>query len=309
MVSSFRRRTPAAIASSSPQSSFDAPRDDSKPLIVPSKTTHTHTFIVLHGRGSNAHDFGPKFSSARTSSGHTLQECFPGVKLVFLTAKKRRAALYNRAWINQWFDNYSLDDPTKRQEIMYDGLRESSAIIRSLIQEQAALVGANNVVLVGLSQGCAIGLHVLLSSHDGSLPFGAFIGMSGWLPLARDIEAETWPYDNVEDNDPFGDSEGKDEDTLLKQQLRAANFARDICDIPTLPLDGHLAPSFSETPVFLGHGTKDDKVRLHMGKQAYGIFERLQVPITWKTYEFGHWWKEPEEIDDIVKFLQDKVGL
>ncbi|KAF2809934.1 alpha/beta-hydrolase [Mytilinidion resinicola] len=248
--------------------------NDSIPLIVPSNTTHTHTFIVLHGRGSNAHDFGPRFSSARTSAGHTLQELFPGVKLVFPTAKKRRAALYNRAWISQWFDNPSLDNPTERQEIMYDGLRESSGIIRGLIQEEAKLVGANNVVLVGLSQG-----------------------------------SETWPYDTIQDDDPFGGSEGKDEDSLSKQQLRAANFARDICDLSMLPLDGRVAPAFSQVPVFLGHGTEDDKVRLHMGKQAYSILERLQVPVTWKTYEFGHWWKEPEEIDDIVNFLQEKVGL
>jgi predicted esterase len=248
---------------------------------------------------------------------------FPGVKLVIPTAKKRRAALFNRAWINQWFDNPSLDDPTERQDIMYDGLRESSGIIQRLIHEEATLVGSRNVVLIGLSQGCAIGLHVLLSAegvssqHEAekltgkqdSVPFGAFVGMSGWLPLARDLGAETWPYDSVQDHDPFASSEDMEEDTLLKQQLRSTNFVRDICDYPMLPMDSHVAPPFSNIPVFLGHGTEDDKVRLHLGLESKGILDRLQVPLTWKTYDFGHWWKEPEEIDDIVKFLAENVGM
>lgn len=115
MMNNFLRK-PAAAAPPPSQAPtpFDAPRDDSKPVIVHSKAAHTHSFIVLHGRGSNAHLFGPQFATARTASGHTLRELFPGVKLVFPTAKKRRAAFYNRAWINQWFDNPPFDDPTKR---------------------------------------------------------------------------------------------------------------------------------------------------------------------------------------------------
>lgn len=34
------------------------------------------------------------------------------------------------------------------------------------------------------------------------------------------------------------------------------------------------------------------------------------MDVTWKVYEgFGHWYKMPDEIDDIVRFLQEKVGV
>lgn len=207
---------------------------------------------------------------------------------------------------------------------MYDGLKENSEMLRGLIKAEAELVGQASVVLIGLSQGCAIGLHTLLStqseasSHSGVdgltskqdlPPFGAFIGMSGWMPLARDLQGEAWPYDALGDDDPFADGDGQKEDTLLQQRLRAANFTRDICDLPLLPLDSSAEPSFPRIPVFLGHGTEDNKVFLHLGMEAKMIIERLEVPLTWKTYDFGHWWKEPEEINDIVKFLEDIVGM
>jgi hypothetical protein len=53
----------------------------------------------------------------------------------------------------------------------------------------------------------------------------------------------------------------------------------------------------------------DDKVNICLGERAYRILERLEIPVTRKTYDFRHWWKEPEEIDDIVSFLQEKVGV
>ena len=319
------------MSSPAPGLSVDS-RTYPAPLIFPSTSTHTHTLIVLHGRGSNATNFSTSFLSARTSSNHTLQQLFPGLKFIFPTAKKRRAVRYNRSWTNQWFDNYSLEDPAKRQELVYDGLRESAGFIHELIRSELEIVGARNVVLAGLSQGCAMGLHALLSfegdgeqgsdsgagpeGHDGSTrngeatPLGGFIGMSGWLPLAHDISEEAWPAHVCEDEDFFANDEGPREvDTPEKRQIRAANVVRDIVDLTALSTGSKKSPCFARTPVFLGHGMGDGKVNICLGERAYRILERLEIPVTWKTYDFGHWWKEPEEIDDIVSFLQEKVGV
>jgi hypothetical protein len=48
------------------------------------------------------------------------------------------------------------------------------------------LVDAKNVVLWGLSQGCAASLVALLT-WDGE-PFGAVVGMCGWLPFRKHLE-------------------------------------------------------------------------------------------------------------------------
>ncbi|OCL03384.1 alpha/beta-hydrolase [Glonium stellatum] len=288
-----------------------------EPLIFPSTATHTHTLIMLHGLGSNVVDFSTSFLSACTSSNHTLQQLFPGLKFVFPIAKKRRAVLYNRSLIKQWFDDYSLEDPTKRQELMYDGLRESASFVHGLIRSEQKLIGARNVVLGGLSQGCAMGLHALLSFERDGLakteetdPLGGFIGISGWLPLAHEISEEAWPAPVCEDQDFFAnDKDPREIDTLEKRQMRAANFVRGIVELPALSSECNKSPCFARTLIFLGHGTSDDKVDIRLGEHAYRILERLEAPVTWKMYDFGHWWKEPEEIDDIVSFLQEKVGM
>lgn len=32
------------------------------------------------------------------------------------------------------------------------------------------------------------------------------------------------------------------------------------------------------------------------------------MDVTWKAYEFGHWYKVPDEIDDVVRFKKQKAG-
>lgn len=83
------------------------------PLTIPPLgEKHTHTLILLHGRGSNAERFGLEFLSSAN-----LQPRLPTVKFVFPTARKRRSTVLKRIPINQWFDNYSLDDPGQRTDL------------------------------------------------------------------------------------------------------------------------------------------------------------------------------------------------
>lgn len=47
-----------------------------------------------------------------------------------------------------------------------------------LAQRESAIVGAGNVILGGISQGCAIATYALLL---GRRKLGSFIGLSSWL--------------------------------------------------------------------------------------------------------------------------------
>jgi len=300
-----------------------------EPLVILPSTTHTHSIILLHGRGSNATRFGLEFLKAKTSTGQTLQELFPCAKFIFPTAKKRRSTALKRIPINQWFDNYSLEDPAQRLDLQYDGLRETSAFVHALIRAEAKAVGLRKVILGGLSQGCAMSLHISLNydpseveraSDEGGPPsLGGYIGMSGWLPFAENISSAAVPAkedgQDADDTDPFGsadcpdDDEGVD-DSVQARQLRAANFARDIVDLDPLDKDEQPVPSFASVPYLLGHGTADEKVSVRLGEQARDVLLQLGLDVTWRAYqEFGHWYKEPDEIDDIVKFLREKVGM
>ncbi|KAJ7798653.1 putative acyl-protein thioesterase 1,2 [Mycena olivaceomarginata] len=252
-----------------------------EPLVVQPTGTHTHTIILLHGRGSNAERFGLKF--------------------IFPTAKKRRAAMFNRTPINQWFDNGSLDEPLQKQDLQYDGLRETSAFLHALITQEARLVGVERVILGGLSQGYAAALHVLLNFQPDSGALLGFVGMCGWLPFAATL------VEPADEDDIFDAEPANPVPDLVRLQLSAANTARDIASLPALDLDPHQSPAFARTPVFLGHGTHDEKVAIKQGEQARDVLQRLGCQVEWKEYDEGHWYKVPEQIDDLVVWLKSRM--
>ncbi|KAJ7496652.1 putative phospholipase/carboxylesterase [Mycena latifolia] len=271
------------------------------PLVVPPTGPHTHSIILLHGRGSTAARFG--LLNAATADSTPLRAHFPGVKFIFPTAKKRRAAAFNRTPINQWFDLYALANPAERTHLPYDGLRETSAFVHGLIEHEVQLVGVSRVAIGGLSQGCAAALHVLLN-FQGSSPLLGFIGMSGWLPFAEILG------DELEEEDIFsaGSEQDDDDANVLQLQLGAANTARDIASLPPLTLGENQSPSFVHTPVFLGHGMHDDKVPMRLGEQARDVLRSLGCDVEWKEYDEGHWYKVPDEIDDLVMWLKTRMN-
>jgi len=253
----------------------------------------------------------------------------------------------------QWFDNYSLDDPTERQELQYEGLKETTEFIHKLVREEGASLveGVGNVVIGGLSQGSAMALVVSLSftgssghseqlaATSGTTPgvraprqsLGGFIGMSGWLPFAQDIvlaAAPTLQSNDEEYYDLFiraaaGNSEDIAEildadESIPAQQLRAANFVRDLVDLGPLQqaLEGQEKENHTSkaqlynTPCFLGRGTADEKVSVRLDVQNRDTLLELGQDVTWKQYDgWGHWYKVPDELDDIACFLREKVGL
>lgn len=292
------------------------------PLIINPTAPHTHTIILLHGRGSNAERFGLELLNAATAAGNTLAELFPAVKFVFPTAKKRRSTILKRVPINQWFDNYSLEDPSERARLQHDGLRETGAFVHGLVEREAAAVGAGRVVVGGLSQGCAAALHALLSFGEGGEALAGFVGMSGWLPFAETLDPRGGSVAGCGDEEEEGGGEdgvvfGSDDDgagkgaversvSLGELQVRAANAARDIASLPSLS-SGEV-PLFPRTPIFLGHGRNDEKVSVRLGQQARDVLLSLGCRVRWQDYDEGHWYKVPEEIDDLANFLREIVG-
>lgn len=356
-----------------PQNAYPAPL-----VIPPLVEEHTHTIVSLHGRGSNAKRFGHVLLAAAN-----LQARLPTVKFVFPTASKRRATRFKKMPINQWFDNYSIEDPGERTDLQVEGLCETAKFIRDLISEEVRILGAGShgkIILWGLSQGCAAGIFTLLggwldSSETSTI--GAFVGMSGWLPfeqqlheilrcgeipasagdgqeaqfddksesdsddgeIARqlsssdeelneesDADADDFSEPDLDDDpfkrsspspddfDPFADDE--EEASLLDH---AISHVRDILDLPMISTDD-LSTEESQpqstfhhlkTPVFIGHGSEDPKVSVELGRNmSHVLLSGLGMDVTWKAYEgLGHWYRVEDEIEDILRFLGDRVDL
>jgi predicted esterase len=121
------------------------------PFTLAALGKHTHTIIFLHGRGSTSPQFGPPLHQSILSSGRTFADEVPNMKFIFPAASLRRAQAFNRSTINQWFDNWSLDDISLREELQYEGLRESTQFLPEIIDDEARLVGCRNVFIGGLS--------------------------------------------------------------------------------------------------------------------------------------------------------------
>ncbi|KAI1166121.1 phospholipase/carboxylesterase [Nemania serpens] len=289
-------------------SSFQPDLDCDKLYIVEPTTAHTHTIILLYGLSSNGKKFGQELlETGKTKSGKTLSELLPGARFVFPTAKRRRSSAFGRKKLTQWFDIVRVEDPSYRNETQLQGLAESALEIRDLLQHEMTRVPARQIILGGLSQGCAMSLSVLLSLE---FPLGGFVGMCGYLPFQQEIEdAIGGKYEAQDDDDdnPFAVSD--DEDARPSDPaVRALAFERDLLNLEPLPGSTPDQTALS-TPVFLGHGDADEKKPYMLGEGAANTMRTAGHTVDWKLYPgLGHWYQIPEEIDDIVAFISEKVG-
>ncbi|KFY01563.1 hypothetical protein V490_00852 [Pseudogymnoascus sp. VKM F-3557] len=279
------------------KSSSASTSNQPEPYIVYPTSTHTHTVILLHGLGNNGEKFGSELLSTGISSkGLTFTAAFPGAKFIFPNARKRRSSAFRRAVINQWFDIASVEDPSHRRDTQVQGLAESAEHVRSIIARELKTISKENIVLGGLSQGCAMSLAILLSLE---FPLGGYFGMSGWLPFRDDIEDVVAPVGK--EDDPFAADETDGE--ALEPQLMALSLVRDILSVDAV------TPSTERTslttPVLLCHGEDDEKVKCRLGQEAAQSLSSLGMDVTWKCYSgLGHWYKIPDEMDDIFEFLE-----
>jgi len=224
------------------------------PHVVLPTETHTCTVVFLHGRGDNGPDFARSTFEAAYSAGpspaDTLASTLPNWKWIFPTARNRYSTVFQEH-LNEWFDIQSLADPSRREDLQVDGLRESVGYVLRIVEKESRLVGASNVVLGGISQGCATSVHALLA---GSERLGGWVGVSGWIPFKRQLEriANEAPQEEVCE--------------------RLASFNRDV-----LCLEGGEATSsrMLETPALLCHGIDDDKIDVSLGKQVHNVLEKF----------------------------------
>ncbi|GAP91707.1 putative acyl-protein thioesterase [Rosellinia necatrix] len=274
--------------------------------VVEPAAQHTHTFILLHGLGSNGTKFGEEFlRTGKTSAGKTLPEAFPGARFVFPTAKRRRSAAFGRRKLTQWFNIAYLADPNYLKEMQLPGLEESAAEIRELLLRERELVPSTNIILGGISQGCAMSLTVLLTLE---YPLAGCLGMCGYLPFQEDIEEAVAGHEDSDDDDnPFAPSADSDKPPD-SPRTKAFLFERDLLCIDAPP-DATVARPAVVTPIFLGHGDCDEKKPHALGEAAARTMRAAGYTVDWNLYAgLGHWYKIPEEIDDIVRFIGEKVG-
>ncbi|KAI9725280.1 MAG: hypothetical protein M1828_003294 [Chrysothrix sp. TS-e1954] len=282
------------------------------PIVHQSPEKHLHSLVLLHGRGSNGTRFGEALLATSLPNGKTLQKALPNTKIVLPTASKRRSTVLKRTPINQWFDNYSLEEPNIKQHLQVEGLRETIRFVHGQLEEEIKVVGAHNVALGGLSQGSAAALFALLMWPHRRL--AGFVGMSGWLPFEDVLrEDEGDDVDDGASSDFFEEvSDQASDEHSPKQDLKAAERMRPK-QLRSLETELDLgSDSIAEgtdqlggldTPVFLGHGADDPKVSPDLGAKAVKRLRTLGCDVEWHLYnDLAHWYNG-EELQDLVTFL------
>ncbi|KAJ4360063.1 uncharacterized protein N0V89_000622 [Didymosphaeria variabile] len=299
------------------------------PLVFEPTEIHTTTMIVLHGRGSTAERFAEPFltslvaprtrvtrsqvSELASESTTIFRDYFPNTKFLFPTAPLRRAAAFNRSLTHQWFDKWSPQHPELKQYLQVPGLRETSTYLHGLLQQEINVVGAPNVALVGISQGCASSLVATLL-WDGE-PFGALAGMCGYLPFRKGM-ADLMMDEKEDEDNPFTDTMGGIGEVLKRKGEefddntkfgKALSWLRE-----ELEMEGGRRcvgpPPMQSIPTFMGHGAEDTLLPHEQGKQAAEFLRAIDVNVKWKEYEgLGHWYST-EMLRDIVDFLKERKG-
>ena len=287
-------------------SSASKPTTYPDPMVALPSLEHRQTFIMLHGRGSNAKDFAPQILFREIPDHKDLHTAFPNAKFIFPNASPRRSASHNRALIHQWFDHWTLDDPNHREELQVEGLRETSDYLHGLLRAETEIVGAKNVVLWSLSQGCAASLVALLTWEGEGI--GAMLGMCGWLPFRQAMEnaiedTETKVSDPADGFEFAMDDDDETKENKASEQdpaTAAVNALREIIGMPRL--DQPSVP-IRPVPIMLGHGTEDEKVPIKLGQDLYLLLDGMGVDVSFKKYEgLGHQYSG-EMLRDMVDFV------
>lgn len=265
--------------------------------IVEPQKQHTHTAIVLHGRGSTGEEFADEILSSELSDRRTLPERFPTWRWVFPSSRTVWSTVFEEH-MPSWFDSYSAGDSDLAKVSQIKSLKASVSHVRSVLASESGRLGgrSEHIYLCGISQGGAVGMWTLLQQpKDRKL--GAFVGISTWLPLAEDIRA-TLP-DTISVAEPSGGEPVSHPRGLLGG-----------IDGLWAEQQEHNQPR--EIPVFLGHGNDDAYVDVELGRDAKKVLTNLGFNVQWKEYsgaeQEGHWLKIPDELDDIAVFLDGLSG-
>lgn len=271
--------------------------DFPEPHIHSPQDPHTHTAILLHGRGSDGPEFAEEIFSSLTSKNQNLASCLPSWRWVFPTSRDRWSTTFQEEECS-WFDAYSLTDIHARQELQIDGLRESVAYMLDILDSEINLLDgrSNRVYLGGISQGMATALWTLFCATrriHGQL--GGFVGVCGWMPFALQVEEFKEPSSSG------GSSQGRQvldffHDTISSHEPSITNEVDST------------SSSILKTPVFLSHGTDDPWVSVDLGRQASRVVRQVMGHVEWSEFtgaeSNGHWIKEPEGFDHLLEFLE-----
>lgn len=185
--------------------------------------------IFLHGRDSNATELASDIFESQGTDDKTFPETYENVKWVFPTAPETVSARFGGDLMSQWFDMWTTEQPHERQESQ--DLSKQVSRLHDIINEEATLIGYDNLFLAVISQGCAIGIQALLTQEHR---LAGFLGLNSWILQEDKLRAKanatalSTPVSlcHTKDDDVINISYGQD----LRDKLRDMGAQVTWCD-------------------------------------------------------------------------------
>ncbi|KAM0300084.1 hypothetical protein ACHAPM_007322 [Fusarium culmorum] len=227
---------------------------------------HTHTAILLHGRGSRGEGFAEELAETLMSDNKTIMQALPSWRWVFPSSRELWSPVFEEN-MPAWFEAYSLTDITARQDLQKDGISDSVKHIEGIWDAEVERLGGMESILFWVG-----------SAREPA----AFIGASTWLPFAADIEHALSGNDKESENN-IGSDFAK---SMIDQDAKAQS--------PIPVFLGH-GTDDAYVDVELGRQAKDVLSRVGWAVD-WNEYSGADLE--------GHWLKGPEEVDDIVQFLR-----
>ncbi|OKL56006.1 hypothetical protein UA08_08676 [Talaromyces atroroseus] len=284
---------------------------------------HKTTVLFLHDRNSTGPELADCLARSLTASGETLYQHFPSTRWVLPSARakhfywtaedRQQLSQINKDNTTEWFHMPSLTDIQLTSSQQLASLQESASYVLRIIDDEIAQVGGDpqKVFLVGIGQGMALGLVVLLCTHH---QLGGFIGLNGWMPFAETLSI-LLKQNQVEEAGGFFKSKfiAVAQQTYLQQAGAAFPSPQPTTAESTVVVPVHV----KHIPVFLSHSQKGTgPIKPELGIEALRLIEQMGFSqASWKTYpgrDEGEETNEsvfpldmPEQLRDVIGFFQE----
>ncbi len=147
-------------------------------IIIETQPNPDSAIIWLHGLGADGSDFVPIIEQLQLPSQMAIRFIFPHAPV--------RPITINQGYqMPGWYDISSLSIVDQEDA---SGIKESSAILKQLCEEQEAEgISSSNIIVAGFSQGGAIALHCGCRYPK---PLAGIMALSTYLPLPETLADE-----------------------------------------------------------------------------------------------------------------------
>ena len=151
-------------------------------IVIETQADPDAAIIWLHGLGADGNDFAPIVEQLQLPSHFAIRFIFPHAPV--------RPITINQGYhMPGWYDISSLSIVDQEDAA---GIRESSAILTELCQEQEASgIDSSRIIVAGFSQGGAIALHC---GCRYPRPLAGIMALSTYLALPDTLEDEISDY-------------------------------------------------------------------------------------------------------------------